>query len=288
MNGIIIVDKPEGWTSQDVCSKLRGLFREKRVGHGGTLDPMATGVLPVFLGRATRAAQFSENSEKYYVAGMRLGITTDTQDTTGRIMSERPVSVTKDDILSLLPSFTGELDQIPPMYSAVKIGGKKLYELARKGQELERTPRRINIKSLELSQFSGSDCVISLTCSKGTYVRTLINDIGAALGCGAAMSSLRRTSAGGFSIESAVPLETLINADGDNRRLFVRPTDSIFSSFPAVCIEGRALLRALNGNEFSVDAPDGQFRVYSDSGDFILFGECRNGIMKTIKSFFEV
>ncbi|MBQ7460311.1 MAG: tRNA pseudouridine(55) synthase TruB [Oscillospiraceae bacterium] len=288
MNGIIIVDKPEGWTSQDVCSKLRGLFREKRVGHGGTLDPMATGVLPVFLGRATRAAQFSENSEKSYVAGMRLGITTDTQDTTGRIMSERPVSVTKDDILSLLPSFTGELDQIPPMYSAVKIGGKKLYELARKGQELERTPRRINIKSLELSQFSGSDCVIFLTCSKGTYVRTLINDIGAALGCGAAMSSLRRTSAGGFSIESAVPLETLINADGDNRRLFVRPTDSIFSSFPAVYIEGRALLRALNGNEFSVDAPDGQFRVYSDSGDFILFGECRNGTMKTIKSFFEV
>ena len=185
MNGVIIIDKPEGWTSQDVCAKLRGLFREKRIGHGGTLDPMATGVLPVFLGRATRAAQFSENSDKTYVAGMRLGIVTDTQDITGRVLSERKNSVTVEDISAVLPSFLGELEQIPPMYSAVKIGGKKLYELARKGQEIERTPRRITIRSIELTGCENGDYLLTVTCSKGTYIRTLINDIGVFLGCGA-------------------------------------------------------------------------------------------------------
>ena len=288
MNGVIIIDKPQDWTSQDVCAKLRGLFREKRIGHGGTLDPMATGVLPVFLGRATRAAQFSENSDKTYIAGIRLGIVTDTQDITGRVLSERGQSVTADDIAAVLPRFLGELEQIPPMYSAVKIGGKKLYELARKGREVERAPRRIAIRSIELAGSQNGDYLLTVTCSKGTYIRTLINDIGEALGCGASMSSLRRTVAAGFSIDKAVPLQTLIDVSDDERRSYVSPTDSVFSAYPAVTIGGRALALALNGNEFHAPCTDGRYRVYSESGEFILFGECRDGSMKTVKSFFEV
>ena len=288
MNGVIIIDKPQDWTSQDVCAKLRGVFREKRIGHGGTLDPMATGVLPVFLGRATRAAQFSENSDKTYIAGIRLGIVTDTQDITGRVLSEREHLVSAEDIAAILPRFLGELEQIPPMYSAVKIGGKKLYELAREGREIERAPRKIVIRSIELSGGENGDYFITVTCSKGTYIRTLINDIGEALGCGASMSSLRRTVAAGFSIDKAVPLQTLIDASDDERRSYVSPTDSVFSAYPAVTIGGRALALALNGNEFHAPCADGRYRVYSESGEFILFGECRDGSMKTVKSFFEV
>ena len=288
MNGVIIIDKPQDWTSQDVCAKLRGVFREKRIGHGGTLDPMATGVLPVFLGRATRAAQFSENSDKTYIAGMRLGIVTDTQDITGRVLSEREHSVSAEDIAAVLPRFLGELEQIPPMYSAVKIGGKKLYELAREGREIERAPRRIAIRSIELAGSQNGDYLLTVTCSKGTYIRTLINDIGAFLGCGACMSSLRRTAAAGFTIDEAVPLQTLLGSSDDERRSYVSPTDSVFSAYPAVTIGGRALALALNGNEFHAPCTDGRYRVYSESGEFILFGECRDGSMKTVKSFFEV
>ncbi|MBQ2158065.1 MAG: tRNA pseudouridine(55) synthase TruB, partial [Oscillospiraceae bacterium] len=259
-----MIDKPQDWTSQDVCAKLRGVFREKRIGHGGTLDPMATGVLPVFLGRATRAAQFSENSDKTYIAGMRLGIVTDTQDITGRVLSEREHSVSADDIAAVLPRFLGELEQIPPMYSAVKIGGKKLYELARKGREIERAQRRIAIRSIELAGSQNGDYLLTVTCSKGTYIRTLINDIGEALGCGASMSSLRRTAAAGFSIDKAVPLQTLIDASDDERRSYVSPTDSVFSAYPAVTIGGRALALALNGNEFHAPCADGRYRVYSE------------------------
>ena len=287
-SGILVMNKPQDFTSFDVIGKLRGILHMKKLGHTGTLDPMATGVLPVFLGRATRAAQFSENSDKTYVAGMRLGIVTDTQDITGRVLSERKNSVTVEDISAVLPSFLGELEQIPPMYSAVKIGGKKLYELARKGQEIERTPRRITIRSIELTGFECGDFLITVTCSKGTYIRTLINDIGVFLGCGACMSSLRRTVAAGFSIDKAIPLQTLIDASEEERRAYVSPTDSVFAAYPAVSIGGRALDLALNGNEFRSPFADGRYRVYSESGEFILFGECRDGSMKTIKSFFEV
>ena len=150
MNGVIIIDKPEGWTSHDVVGKLRGVLHERRIGHGGTLDPMATGVLPVFVGRGTRAVEFCENAEKEYVAGLRPGMTTDTQDITGNILSENSAEISKDELLGALLKFTGEIEQVPPMYSAVKIGGKKLYELARKGVEVERKPRRITIKSLSV------------------------------------------------------------------------------------------------------------------------------------------
>ena len=187
-NGILIVDKPAGWTSQDVVAKLRGVFHEKRVGHGGTLDPMATGVLPVFFGRATRGVEFFEHADKTYLAALRLGVVTDTQDVTGTVLQENPVSVTQQDILDVLPRFLGVQAQLPPMYSAIKVGGKKLYELARAGKEIERKPRSIEIFSLEPCGREGNDILLRVHCSKGTYVRTLCHDLGAALGCGGCMA----------------------------------------------------------------------------------------------------
>ena len=197
-NGIIIIDKPAGWTSMDVCAKLRGIFHEKRVGHAGTLDPMATGVLPVFLGRATRAVEFAEQTGKEYLAGLRLGLVTDTQDVTGRVLEERPVTCAPAEVEAALAAFRGEITQIPPMYSALKRDGKKLYELARAGKEVERAPRPVTIHALEVVEQTGPNCyTLRVRCSKGTYVRTLCHDIGAALGCGGCMSALRRTEAAG-------------------------------------------------------------------------------------------
>ena len=168
-NGILIIDKPQGWTSMDVCAKIRGILHEKRVGHGGTLDPMATGVLPVFVGQATRAVEFAENSRKEYVAGLRLGQVTDTQDVTGETLESRPVAAGRQDVEAALGRFLGGIQQIPPMYSAIKIGGQKLYDLARKGKEIERKPRPITIYELELlEQVSETDYTFRCVCSKGT------------------------------------------------------------------------------------------------------------------------
>jgi len=183
-NGILVIDKSAGWTSQDVAAKLRGVFHERRAGHGGTLDPMATGVLPIFIGRATRAAEFLESAEKEYIAGLRLGTVTDTQDTSGTVLETHPVTVTRADVQAALQRFLGPIEQIPPMYSAIKIGGQKLYELARRGKEVERKPRSITIHELELLEGEGTEYVLRVRCSKGTYVRTLCHDLGSALGCG--------------------------------------------------------------------------------------------------------
>ena len=178
-SGIVIIDKPSGWTSMDVCAKIRGILKEKRVGHGGTLDPMATGVLPVFVGQATRAVEFAENGEKEYIAGLRLGLVTNTQDTSGETLETHPVTVDRAALEAVLPRFTGPIAQIPPMYSAIKINGQKLYDLARKGKEVERKPRNITIFELELlEQVSETDYLLRCRCSKGTYLRTLCHDIG--------------------------------------------------------------------------------------------------------------
>ena len=167
-NGILVIDKPAGWTSQDVAAKLRGVFHERRVGHGGTLDPMATGVLPIFIGRATRAAEFAESAEKEYIAGLRLGTVTDTQDTSGNVLETRPVTVTREEVQTALQRFLGQISQIPPMYSAIKINGQKLYELARKGKEVARRPRSITIHELELQEGGGAEYLRRVRCSKGT------------------------------------------------------------------------------------------------------------------------
>ena len=222
-NGIIIIDKPAGWTSMDVCAKLRGILHEKRVGHAGTLDPMATGVLPVFVGQATKAVSFAENGRKVYEAVLLLGRVTDTQDTRGETLEERAVTVTADDVRAALPRFLGEIEQIPPMYSAIKVNGQKLYDLARQGKEVARKPRRITIYDLALTEdMGGGRYALRVECSKGTYIRTLCHDLGQALGCGGCMAALRRTEASGFGIGEAVTLEDAAR-EGET---LLRPLDS--------------------------------------------------------------
>ena len=232
-NGILIIDKPAGWTSMDVCAKVRGILHEKRVGHGGTLDPLATGVLPVFVGRATRAVEFAENSRKEYLAGLRLGLVTDTQDVTGTVLETHPVTVGREALEAALESFQGNISQIPPMYSAVKVHGKKLYELARRGEEVERKPRPVTIYELELLEAENeTDCLFRCLCSKGTYIRTLCHDIGQALGCGGALYSLRRTMAAGYTLEEAVTIED-IQEQGEALLL---PLDGLFAQYPALTV----------------------------------------------------
>lgn len=271
----------------DVCAKIRGVLHERRVGHAGTLDPMATGVLPVFVGRATRAVEFASESEKEYIAGLKLGVVTNTQDTTGQVVEERPVEADRAALEGALAAFRGEITQIPPMYSALKRDGKKLYELARAGKEVERAPRPVTIHALEVLDQTGPDrYTLRVRCSKGTYVRTLCHDIGAALGCGGCMSALRRTEAAGFSLAEAVPLEALL--DAPDPAALLRPVDTYFFRYPAVTVEGTALRKAKNGNPFPCSAADGDWRVYGPGGEFLLLGRCAGGMMSTIKSFFEV
>ena len=286
MNGILIVDKPEGWTSQDVTAKLRGVFQTRRIGHGGTLDPMATGVLPVFVGRATRGVEFFEHAEKTYEATLRLGITTDTEDITGEVLTRQEVSVTEAELLAVLEQFRGEIQQIPPMYSALKINGQKLCDLARKGKEVERQSRAITIHALECLEFAGDTARLRVRCSKGTYIRTLCKDIGAALGCGGCMQALRRTAAGSYAIDEAIPLAQLI--DSQNPGQYLRGVDTMFSRYPAITLTANQEKRCRNGNAFSLAAEDGTYRAYSQSGDFLMLATVDSGIMSTIKSFFEV
>lgn len=290
MNGIILVDKPQGWTSHDVVAKLRGIYQQRRIGHSGTLDPMATGVLAVFLGRGTRAVELCENDEKEYVADLLLGIVTNTQDITGEVLEQHPVEVSRQQLEAVLEQFLGPQQQIPPMYSAVKIGGKKLYELARKGQSVERKPRSIVIHELELCDFDGKTARIRVVCSKGTYIRTLCHDIGAALGTGGCLSSLRRTRAGRFAIDDCVTMEQIQQARDQNAHMaFLRPVDSLFSGCPAVYLGEKEALRCKNGAENAVSGmPDGTYRVYGPGNEFLMLGQCQNGVLRTVKSFFEV
>ena len=390
-NGILIVNKPAGWTSQDVAAKLRGVFHEKRVGHGGTLDPMATGVLPIFIGRATRAVPFFEHADKVYEAELRLGLVTDTQDITGRTLEEHPVDITSEQLEAALAQFRGEIQQIPPMYSAIKVNGQKLYQLARKGREIEREARTVTIYELEAignrqqaigdggceaagkafplraelpggqrdfsascrscapgngilnggrypSAHTGADevvhdaapagdggtdcrdhcfslsresshwsrnanfegappsdtyhlspvtCHLYVHCSKGTYVRTLCHDVGAALGCGGCMAALRRTRAGRYGIEQAHTLEEILAAPDPEALLL--PVDSLFSDRPAVNVNEAGEKKLRNGAALKTPKlPDGEYRVYGPRGDFLLLGEVQTGELRTVRSFFEV
>ena len=283
-NGIILVDKPADWTSHDVVAKLRGILHERRVGHSGTLDPMATGLLTVFVGRATRAVQFAETHNKRYVASLRCGYSTDTQDTSGRVTAQTGISPTEAELTDVLPEFTGEISQIPPMYSAIKVSGKKLYELARKGETVERKPRTVNISELSLVGHDGDDFVLSVSCSKGTYIRTLCNDIGERLGCLACMSALRRTNAGPFDIRDA---HTLSEIAEDPER-YIIPVDSLFSEHPAIELSAAQTAKLKYGNILNVSAKNGTYRVYGENGDFLALANVSAGKLKTIKSFFEV
>ncbi len=284
MDGIVIVDKPQGWTSQDVTAKLRGVFQTRRIGHGGTLDPMATGVLPVFVGRATRGVEFFEHARKTYETVLQLGITTDTEDITGTVLEEKPVSITPEQVETVLSQFRGEIQQIPPMYSAIKIGGKKLYELARQGKEVERSPRTITVYSLDLLGMEGNTLRLQVHCSKGTYIRTLCKDIGAALGCGGCMAALRRTSAGEYTQEDAIALSDLIESDDPAQ--YLRGVDTLFTEHPAITLTEKQALRCRNGNRFSIALEDGTYRAYDQNGEFLMLAKVDSGVMSTIKSFF--
>ena len=292
--GILVIDKPAGWTSMDVCAKLRGMFHEKRVGHAGTLDPMATGVLPVFLGRATRAVEFAADSDKEYIAGLKLGVTTNTQDITGEIVEERPADVTREQLWAVLEGFTGDIEQVPPMYSAIKIGGKKLYELARKGKEVERKPRPVTIRALGVLEGPerGADFTLRVACSKGTYVRTLCHDIGQALGCGGCMSSLQRVKAAGFTLEDSVSLEAVQEAvdRGEGEGLLL-PVDAYFARNGwknSVTVRPDAEKRLRNGGCVPTPGMEAECRVYSESGEFLGLGSSEGTRLRLIKSFFAV
>ena len=284
-NGIIIIDKPAGWTSMDVCAKLRGILHEKRVGHAGTLDPMATGVLPVFVGQATKAVSFAENGRKVYEAVLQLGRVTDTQDTTGETLEEHAVTVTADDVRAALPRFLGEIEQIPPMYSAIKVNGQKLYDLARQGKEVARKPRRITIYDLALTEeLENGQYALRVECSKGTYIRTLCHDLGQALGCGGCMAALRRTMAAGFRIEEAVTLERA----QEEREALLLPLDEYFRACPRFTVQNETQeKRAYNGNAFTArGVADGEYRVYDRAGNFLSLSRAEGGELHAIKNFF--
>ena len=284
--GIVIVNKPTGWTSMDVCAKLRGVFHTKKIGHAGTLDPMATGVLPVFVGQATRAVSFAENGNKEYIATLRLGCVTDTQDTSGEVLESHEVTATMSDLMAVLPRFTGPIEQIPPMYSAIKINGQKLYDLARQGKTVERKARKITIEEIEvLRQISPTDFELRILCSKGTYIRTLCHDIGAALQCGGCMASLQRSMAAGFRLSEAYTLEE-IQSLGTS---VLASTDSLFREHPAyhITIERQDMLNR-NGNAFFIheDLPGGIYRIYGLDGSFRCISQLDDHQMTSIKNFF--
>lgn len=286
MDGIVIVDKPQGWTSQDVTARLRRVFGTRRIGHGGTLDPMATGVLPVFVGRATRAVEFFEHAEKTYETVLRLGITTDTEDMTGTVLTEENVSFTEEQLQETLAAFRGEILQVPPMYSALKVNGQKLCDLARKGKTVERQPRPITIHELTLVERGENTLRLRVRCSKGTYIRTLCKDIGEKLGCGGCMESLRRVAAGEYTVDEAVPLQTLLDTEEPEK--YLRGVDTMFRNYPAVTLTANQENRCRNGNAFSVSRAPGTYRVYSQGGEFLMLAKVDGGVMSTIKSFFQV
>ena len=287
MNGILPVRKEKGYTSFDVVAVLRGILREKKIGHAGTLDPDAAGVLVCCAGNATKIISLLTDTDKEYEAGLRLGITTDTQDAGGRVIREMPVSVTEDVFRGAVRSFSGKISQIPPMYSAVHVGGKRLYELAREGKEVERPPREVFVHSISVGSFDGTEAVLRIVCSKGTYVRTICHDIGEKLGCGAVMTSLTRTRSGIFRLEDCLTLRE-IEAAADKEKLLI-PCDRLFHDCPAFTVSEGTLRAALNGNAFSgggVFAEGRRVRIYTPEGRFLaLYRADRDGMLRPEKMF---
>ena len=273
MNGFVVLDKPAGVTSFKAAAPLRRLYNEKKAGHTGTLDPMATGVLPVALGKAARFIDYLPDAGKAYTARFRCGLTTDTLDITGTVLSERPARVTEDDVLAMLPRFRGEIAQVPPMYSALSVNGQRLYELARKGIEVERQARRVTVGTLELTGVFDEEFEIAVSCSKGTYIRSLIADIGEALGCGAVMTALRRTRSNGFTIEEARTPEQ-VEALGEAA---VLPLDHPFACYAALSVTEAQANRFRNGGglftqRLKGEPREGTYRVYAPDGLFLGLG----------------
>ena len=268
MNGILLVDKPQDWTSFDVAAKLKGLCRTRRIGHSGTLDPMATGLLVMFLGRATRAVPFAENHTKRYIASLRPGVVTDTQDITGHVLESCSCSVSPAELEEALASFRGEIQQVPPMYSAIRVNGQRLYDIARRGGEVDRKARSVTIHELSLlGRAANGDFLLDVLCSKGTYVRTLCHDIGQKLGCGACLSSLRRTEVGAFRVEQAHTMEELIaTAKRGSIEKLILGVDALFPDMKKMTVSAEQERKIRCGNAVEAEAEDGEVLVYSASG----------------------
>lgn len=281
ISGVVAVDKPQGMTSHDVVSRLRRLYGTKQVGHTGTLDPLATGVLPVMVGRAVKASEYLTSDNKHYIAGMLLGITTDTEDIEGRVLTRSEALPTKEEVLAVLSRFRGQIEQIPPMYSALKVGGKKLCDLARRGVEVERSARQITVFRLELLECdpTAGRYLLDVECSKGTYIRTLVSDIGAALGCGGTMESLRRAKAGSFALTDCVSLETLEQMEMAERIAALKPVESLFDDWRTLQLPPFYARLARNGceiylNKLGIDYPVGtRFSLYREEDGFFALGQ---------------
>lgn len=295
-SGVLLVHKHEGVTSHDIVNKIRRLYHTRRVGHTGTLDPMATGVLVVLLGRAAKACEYLVCDRKTYIAGLRLGLTTDTEDITGTVLTESNDLPTKAQFDAILPEFRGKIKQIPPMYSALKVGGKKLVDLARQGITVEREAREIEIFSLTATEANcQSDYILEVTCSGGTYIRTLCADIGARLGCGGVMTSLKRTENSGFSIENAYTVAQLEEMTDEERLSLLVPTEELFSNLPAITLPAFYERLCRSGCEIylkkiGIKLPLGtRARICNALGEFFAIGdvaEYPDGIaLKAIKTF---
>lgn len=288
MDGIIVVNKPQNFTSFDVVAVMRRLCAQRKIGHTGTLDPMATGVLPLLLGNAAKAQDILPDSDKEYAAEFKLGLTTDTLDIWGQVVSEKAVSSSLSDLKDVLPEFQGEITQIPPMFSAVKKGGVRLYDLARQGIEVEREPRRVTVSKLELVDYSEKDHCgkLIISCSKGTYIRTVIDDIGKKLGCGAVMTSLVRTRACGFTLNDALTLDRIkeISQNGEaseNTKSLLRSCESLFGVYRRIEVSDKQSVRFSNGSPLDLDRTSVKksgvdnelLRVCGKNGDFLGLGK---------------
>lgn len=277
MNGILLINKPQGFTSFDVIAKLRGILKTKRLGHAGTLDPMATGVLPVFVGKATKACDILVCNEKAYTASFRFGVQTDTQDITGSVLHECNTPVSKEQILNVIQDFTGVVSQIPPMYSAVSVGGKRLYDLARQGIEIERAPRNIEIKKLELLSYDDKtrEGKFFILCSKGTYIRTIIHDIGNRLGVGGIMTALVRNSSSGFLLDQCYTIDEVQQKANENGISdIIIDIDKAFSDYAMIQLNDAQTKMYKNGikldiNRIEIKSVTDKLRVYSAQGEFI-------------------
>ncbi len=299
MNGVILIDKPQGFTSFDVIAVVRRLTGQRKTGHTGTLDPNATGVLPVLLGSATKAQDLISNHNKSYTADFKLGLRTDTLDILGSVIETREASVTKEAVQQALEAFRGEISQVPPMYSALKKDGKRLYDLARQGIEIEREPRKITVYSLTLDAFDEEkqEGTLTVSCSKGTYIRTLTDDLGRALGTGAVMTALRRTEACGYTIGECVTLDKLRELSEEGKLgSVIRSVESLFSDEEELTVSDAQAKRFQNGGALALDRTalrsrtdcDGQrFRVKTHDGIFIGLGkaDAKQNLLKIVKTF---
>lgn len=295
-NGVLNIYKEKGFTSHDVVAKMRGILQQKKIGHTGTLDPDAVGVLPVCLGNATRLADMLTDRDKEYEAVMRLGVKTDTQDLSGTVLEEKPVAVSEAEVETAIQSFAGGYEQVPPMYSALKVNGKRLYELAREGREVERRPRSVALYRIEILSMQLPEVSIRVSCSKGTYIRTLCHDIGEKLGCGAVMSSLKRTKSGCFTLDTAITLSELERLrDEKNVEKVLIPVDAMFDELAQVHVPDIYIKAVQNGNLFSLHqimerrmfGPNEEVRVYDGTGRFygIYTFDREEGVFKPRKMF---